>query len=93
MTTYTAWMTDAETGNEGIYPFDGPDDLLAQPAIQIVQHFMAYVDRDLLPAEHVDYEINAALKHGERGIVTAMGTLLVETGHGIPFTLFIAGES
>lgn len=90
MPTYTAWMTDAETGNEGVYHFDGPADLFRETPARIVCAFMAHVDRAIFPAAHVDYELNAALKHGDHRVVTAMGSLILEHGPGIPFTLFIS---
>jgi hypothetical protein len=90
MASYTAWMTDAETGNEGVYHFEGPDDLFRQTPVRIVRTFMEHVDQRLFPALHIDYELNAALKHGEHQVVTAMGSLITEKGPGIPFTLFIA---
>ena len=90
MPTYRAWMTDAESGNEGVYDFEGPADLFGQTPVRIVRAFMEHVDRNLFPAVHIDYEINAAIKHGEHGVVTAMGSLITEHGPGIPFTLFIA---
>jgi hypothetical protein len=90
MATYRAWVTDAQTGNEGVYDFEARDDLLDDTPVRVVRAFMEHVDRDLFPAEHVDYEINAALKHGSHRVVTAMGSFILERGPGIPFTLFIA---
>lgn len=51
---------------------------------------MEYVDAKIFPKEHIDYEINAAIKHGRHKVVTAMGSFLIERGPAIPFTLFIA---
>jgi len=90
MTTYTAWMTDEESGNEGVYDFEAPADLLDQTPVRIVRTFMDHVDRDLFPRTPIDYEINAAIKHGPGGVVTAMGSWLHGPGTtAMPFTLFI----
>lgn len=90
MSMYRAWMTDAESGNEGVYDFEGAADLFSQTPVRIVRAFMEHVDNNLFPAVHIDYEINAAIKHGDHRVVTAMGSLITEHGPGIPFTLFIA---
>ena len=92
MTSYTAWMTDATSGSEGVYRFDAADDLFAQTPMRIVRTFFEQVDRDLFPCRHIDYEINAVLKHGDHGVVTAMGALLNGHGPGIPFTLTLFQE-
>jgi len=94
MAMYRAWMTDAVNGNEGVYDFDGRDDLFDDTPVRIVRTFMEHVDQDLFPREHIDYEINAALKHGQHKAVTAMGTLILRKGGpGLPFTLFIAEKN
>lgn len=92
MATYRAWMTDEESGNEGVYDFEGPDDLFDNTPVRVVRAFMEHVDRDLFPAHRIDYEINAAIKHGPNPVVTAMGSWLGERDRpGMPFTLFISG--
>lgn len=93
MATYTAWMVDAETGSEGTYDFEARDDLFDDTPIRIVRVFMEHVDKDIFPAEHVDYEVNAALKHAPHQVVTAMGSLILEKGPSIPFTLFISTKT
>jgi hypothetical protein len=90
MATFLAWITDADTGNEGEYAFDARDDLLDDTPVRIVRAFMEHVDKDMFPKEHIDYEINAALKHGHHRVVTAMGSFIFEKGPSLPFTLFIA---
>ena len=90
MATYRAWVTDADTGNEGVYDFEARGDLFDDTPVRIVRAFMEHVDRDVFPKEHVDYELNAAIKHGHHKVVTAMGTLILDKGPGLPFTLFIA---
>ena len=90
MATYTVWVTDPNSANEGIYTFDARDNLFDQTPIRIVRTFMKEVDQTLFPAHAIDYEINAALKHWHHKIVTAMGSFLDKKGPGIPFTLYIA---
>jgi len=90
MATYTARMMAADTGAENTYSFDGPDDLFKQTPVRIVRTFMEYVDVKLLPAEHIDYELNAAFKNDKAQVVTALGSLILEHGGSIPFLLMIA---
>ncbi len=90
MARYVASVMDAETGGENRYPFEGPDGLLEETPVKVVRHFMEIVDRTILPAEHVDYELNFAMKNRERAVVTAAGSLIREKGGEIPFLLMIA---
>lgn len=93
MATFTARLVDAKTGNEGSYDFDGPDDLMDRTPVGVVRHFMEFVDQTVLPSQHVDYELNAAMKNRERRIVTAMGDLHFEHGEDpAPFMLMIAAK-
>lgn len=92
MARFTARMLDADTGGEGVYQFEAPDDLLARTPARVVGQFMAQVDRSLLPHEHVDYELNASMKNAEKGVVTAMGSLILERQPPIPFLLMIAAH-
>ncbi|SMF38388.1 hypothetical protein SAMN06265365_102441 [Tistlia consotensis] len=92
MATFKAHMLAADTGGEGVYAFDAPDGLLQQTPARVVRHFMERVDRSLLPHEHVDYELNAALKNAEKGVVTAMGSLILERQPPIPFLLMISAH-
>jgi hypothetical protein len=87
MQSYRAWVIDAVTGSEGVYDFEGPDDLFDNTPISIVRTFVDYVGKNFLPGESVDYELNAALKHEHHKVVTAMGSFILERPPGIPFTL------
>jgi hypothetical protein len=89
MPLYKATMMDAETGGESRYPFDGPEDLLERTPVRVVRYFRELVDRTILPAEHVDYELNFALKNDHHKVITAAGTLIRENGGAIPFLLMI----
>ncbi len=93
MATFTARLLDAESGNEGTYDFEGPDNLMEQTPIRVVRHFMDFVDKTVLPAQHVDYELNAAMKNKGRKVITAMGELQFEHGDNpAPFMLMIAAK-
>lgn len=93
MATYTARLMDAETGNEGLYDFEGPDDLLLKTPVRIVRHFMEHVEEDVLPTQHVDYELNAAMKNATKAVVTAMGELHFENNGTVPFMLMISSKA
>ncbi|MEO1199090.1 MAG: hypothetical protein AAFX39_07630 [Pseudomonadota bacterium] len=90
MGRYQATMMHATTGGEGIYPFDGPDDLLTKTPVRVVRHFMELVDTKLFPEDHVEYELNAAMKNAERGVITAMGSMHLHDGPPLPFLVMIA---
>ncbi len=90
MATYHARMLDAETKGEGSYTFEGPDGLLAQPADEIVNVFFDHVEQEVL-GTHADWEINAAMKNKDRGVVTAIGSLIPEKNdEPLPFLLLIS---
>ncbi len=90
MTKYTAIVIDAETGGEGRYDFELGDEFLKKSPDKIVHAFMDFVDRDVLPAEHIDYEINAAIKNPASTVVTALGSLIREHDGALPFMMMIS---
>ena len=92
MATYGVRMMDANTGGEGRYSFQGPEDLFARTPVKIIKAFMDHVDKTLLPHEHVEYEINAAFKNNEHKTVTAMGHLILEHPPAIPFMMMISPD-
>lgn len=92
MTIYTAWVTDPNSPNEGLYTFEARDNLFDDTRMRIVSTFMEAVDEKLFPAHHLDYEIRAALKHGEHKVITAMGSFLAGNGPSLPFSLFISAR-
>jgi hypothetical protein len=92
MARYTAWVTDPDSPNEGVYAFESREDLFDDTPMRIVRAFMEDVDENLFPAHHLDYEIYAALKHGDHKVVTAMGSFLSKSGPSLPFTLFISAK-
>lgn len=90
MRTYQARMLDAETSGEGNYEFQGPDDLLQRTADEIVGVFFEHVEREVL-RHNADWEINGVMKNKERGIVTAIGSLIPEKNDPpLPFLLLIS---
>jgi hypothetical protein len=94
MAEYRARMMDAEGGQEGVYDFKEQEDLLQRTPMAVVRSFFQHIDRTVFERHHVDYEINAAQKHRERGVVVAMGQFHLEGEQPpIPFTLIIGRKS
>ncbi len=93
MATYYARMLDAETNGEGAYTFEGPADLMRKTADEVVSTFFDYVEKELLK-RHADWEINGVVKNKERGIVTAIGSLIPEKNDPpLPFLLLISDQA
>ncbi|HML44492.1 MAG: hypothetical protein JNN24_04960 [Hyphomicrobium zavarzinii] len=93
MATYFARMLDGETNGEGSYAFEGPDNLMGQTADEIVSVFFEHVEREVLKT-HADWEVNGVMKNKERGIVTAIGSLIPEKDdRPLPFLLLISDHS
>ena len=93
MATYYARMLDAETNGEGAYMFEGPADLLRKTADEIVTTFFDFVEKEVLKS-HADWEINGVMKNKERGIVTAIGSLIPEKNDPpLPFLLLISDQA
>lgn len=87
---FTARMMDAATGGEGSYEFEGANDLWKKPADEIVAVFFDHVEKEVLK-HNADWELNGALKNKERGVVTAMGSLIIDPNEpALPFLLMIA---
>lgn len=90
MATYYARVLAADRDAEGIYQFDGPDNLFDVTADEIVNVFFSHVEQDVLK-HHVDWEINGILKNKERHVVTALGSLIPHEGVApMPFLLMIS---
>jgi len=93
MTTYYARLLDAETGGEGSYEFDGPQDLMQRTADEIVSIFFDHAESQVLKGR-VDWEINGVFKNRERRIVTAMGSLIPGKDEpALPFLLLISDHN
>ena len=91
MAAYRARMMDAVSEREGVYAFEGADDLMSDTPVRVVRAFFEHADRSTFPAGHVDWELNAAFKNAERGVVTCMGSFHLEGDQPpAPFLLMIA---
>lgn len=93
MATYRARLIDAVNDREGVHDFEGPDDLMEDTPVRVVRSFFEHVDRAALPAGHNDWELNAAFKNRERGVVTCMGSFHFESDPPAPFLLMIAARA
>lgn len=92
MATFYARMLDAETNGEGAYTFEGPNDLMQKTADEIVGVFFDHIESEVLKA-NADWEVNGIMKNRERGIVTAIGSLIPEKNDPpLPFLLLISAQ-
>lgn len=93
MPTYHARMLDADTGGEGRCRFEAPADLMSRTADEIVAIFFDHVEQQVL-GRHADWEINGVMKNRERGVVTAIGSLIpARHDPPLPFLLMISAEA
>ena len=93
MAKYYARMLDAATSGEGSYTFDGPADLMARTADEIVGVFFEHVEKQVL-GTNVDWEINGVMKNRDRRVVTAMGSLIPQKDDTpMPFLLLISDRT
>ncbi len=92
MANYRAIVIHPDTGGEGRYDFTGDDDLMTLSPVKVMRRFMEVVDKEILPAEQIDYELNAALKSENGKVVTAMGVLILESGFRLPFVAMISAR-
>jgi hypothetical protein len=91
MTTFHARLLDAETGSEGRYQFDAPEDLLRRTADEVVSTFFHAVEDQVL-TQHIDWEVNGVLAQRDRGVVVAIGSLLPKAGAPMPFALVVSSR-
>ena len=90
MAKYLCIVMHGETGGEGQYTFDGPDSLLSETPVRVFRTFMEMIDHDVFPSQHVDYEINAAMKNSERKVVTVLGQMIFDGDPPAPFMAMIS---
>ncbi|MEL6435278.1 MAG: hypothetical protein AAFP99_00650 [Pseudomonadota bacterium] len=90
MANYRAIVIHPKTGGEGRYDFENKEGLMEKSPIKVMRRFMEFVDKKVLPAEHIDYELNAAMKSDNGKVVTAMGTMILESGARLPFVTLIS---
>lgn len=84
---YKATLMAYGEGGENIFEFEGPPHLMEQPADEVVDAFINYVNTQGMTDTPFRYELNGALKHGQ--ILTAMGSLLLKN-RSFPFVAMIA---
>ena len=91
MAAYRARMMDAVTPSEADYDFEAPEDLMNDTPVRVVRSFFEHADRSQFRTAHVDWELNAAFKNAERGVVTCMGSFHLEGDQPpAPFLLMIS---
>ena len=92
MKTYHAVMLHGNRDAEGKYEFQGEDALLDSTPVRIMRKFMEHVEAHA-GLGHIDYEINAAMKNSEKGVVTVLGELVFNGNDHQPFVCMIDGKS
>lgn len=88
MASYLAQLMHGDSGGAGEYRFDGDEGLLARTPATVVRAFMDHLN-GTAQLGHVDYELNAAMKNRDKGVVTALGHFVLN-GDEVPFVLFIS---
>ena len=90
MAAYRARMMDAVSDTQAVYEFEGPEDLMNDTPVRVVRAFMEHTERSRFATPHSDWELNAAFKNPERGVVTCMGSFhLAADQPPAPFLLII----
>jgi hypothetical protein len=84
---YRATIMAYGEGGENTFEFLAAPGLMDQPADEIVDAFVNYMNSQGVTGTPFRYELNGALKHGE--VLTAMGSLLLR-GRSFPFVAMIA---
>jgi hypothetical protein len=84
---YKATLMAYGEGGENTFEFMAAPHLLEQPADEIVDAFINYINGQGITGTPFRYELNGAVKHGS--VLTAMGSLLLK-GRSFPFIAMIA---
>jgi len=84
---YRATLMAYGEGGENTFEFLGPPNLMDQPADEVVDAFINYMNGQGITDTPFRHELNGALKHGN--VLTAMGSLLLK-GRSFPFIAMIA---
>lgn len=84
---YKATLMAFGEGGENTFEFKGPPHLMKQPADEIIEAFINYINGQGITDVPFRYELNGAVKHGD--VLTAMGSLLLRDG-SFPFIAMIA---
>jgi hypothetical protein len=87
MAHYKATLMAYSEGGENTFEFSGEPDLMEQPADEIVEAFINYMNAQGTTEVPFRYELNGAVKHND--VLTAMGKLLLK-GRSFPFIAMIA---
>lgn len=92
MATYMAVLMHGERGGEGRYAFEGPDDLLAQPTVEVGVHFLKWLGEHNPSLGQIGYELTASLKNRHETIVTCIGSLTFHDDDVQPFMCMISAK-
>jgi hypothetical protein len=84
---YSATLMAYGEGGENKFEFNGPPELMEQPADDVIDVFINAMNERGLTKVPFRYELNGAIKHGK--VLTAMGSLL-HKGRAFPFIAMIA---
>jgi hypothetical protein len=84
---YKATLMAYGEGGENTFEFLGPPGLMEQPADEVVDAFINYMNAQGITDVPFRYELNGAVRHGE--VMTAMGSLILK-GRSFPFIAMIA---
>lgn len=88
MRIYKATLMHGNRAGEGRYAFEAPELLAQASPVRIMRAFMEYLE-EAAHVGHIDYEINAAMKNKDAGVVTVMGVLHFENNSDQPFVCMI----
>ncbi len=89
MASYTAILMHGNRSAEGTYRFEAEDGLLSRTPITVLRTFLEWVEEHT-PLDHIDYEVNAAMRNKDKGVVTALGSLHFEDDGDQPFVCMIS---
>jgi hypothetical protein len=84
---YVATLMTYGEGGENTFEFLAPPHLMDQPADEIVEAFINYINEQGFTGVPFRYELNGAIKHGQ--VLTAMGSLMLKGG-AFPFIAMIS---
>ncbi|WP_172298623.1 hypothetical protein [Pseudoruegeria sp. HB172150] len=88
MANYTASLMHGNRDAEGVRTFEGPEDLMSQSPVRVMRAFMDWVDAHS-GLDHIDFELNAAMKSKDGKTVTALGNLIFDGNSEQPFICMI----
>lgn len=92
MAQYRGRLIDSLDG-EDAFDFEAADTLMQDTPVRVVRAFFSGADRAQFRVPHEDWELNAAFKSRERGVVTCLGAFHVADQPPAPFVLLIAAKA